>query len=252
MLKLDQQYILAIKRQWEGVWSAIKSSFSSAIMGMIEGTMTWQKAMASVLKALLGAFINLGVEMLFTWIKMLARKVIMWVTSETVMTAASSAGALARMAAETSATGATVAIKAISSTKEITGSAAAGAAAAYKAMAGIPVIGPILGAIAAALVFAAIMAFKSMVPSAEGGWDIPRDSLAMVHGGEMVLPSELADRIRGMSEPTGKGPTVVNFNVQAWDSADIKRFFKLHGNSIVEALHDPYRNFKTSRFGRYP
>jgi hypothetical protein len=55
---------------------------------------------------------------------------------------------------------------------------------AYKAMAGIPVIGPALGAVAAAVTFAAIMAF-------EKGGIIPETGTFYGHQGEAVLPKPL-------------------------------------------------------------
>src|SRR5208337_1187823 len=99
----------------------------------------------------------------------------------------------------------------------IQGSAAQGAAAAYAATAGIPVVGPEMGAEAAAQTYAAIMAFAGMVPAAAGGWDVPRDSLAYVHKQEMILPASLAGGVRDLVAGGGKGgqgggDTHVHFN----------------------------------------
>ena len=75
--------------------------------------------------------------------------------------------------------------------------AASGAAASQAA---IPVVGPPLAFAAMAAVFASVGALAGKVPSAAGGFDIPRgyNPLTQLHAEEMVLPAPLANAIRGM------------------------------------------------------
>ena len=98
-------------------------------------------------------------------------------------------------------------------------------------MAGIPVVGPEMGAEAAAQTYAAIMAFAGMVPAAAGGWDVPADSLAYLHKQEMVLPASLAEGVRGLVAGGGKdaggGDTHVHFNFGG--SMDRSWFLKTTG-----------------------
>lgn len=83
--------------------------------------------------------------------------------------------------------------------KEQFAAAKAGAAKAYQAMAGIPLIGPELGAVAAAATFTAIMAF-------EKGGIVPKDSPALLHANEMVLPAHISEGVqRATSQPGGMG-----------------------------------------------
>jgi hypothetical protein len=80
-----------------------------------------------------------------------------------------------------------------------------GAAGAYSAMAGIPYIGPVLGAIAAGTTFAAIMAFGSF----KQGGVLDKDMMMFGHAKEMVLPADISlglqNMIRGGSGSNGDG-----------------------------------------------
>src|SRR5205807_5377375 len=80
--------------------------------------------------------------------------------------------------------------------QEIRGDAGAAAAGAYRAIVGIPYVGPILAPIAAAVAYGGVMAFDS----AEGGYDIPGglNPLGQLHARERILPANLADGIRGL------------------------------------------------------
>jgi len=56
-------------------------------------------------------------------------------------------------------------------------------------------------------IMASILGTGLPLASAAGGWDVPSDSLAMVHKKEMILPPWLAERVRGM---TGGGGHTIN------------------------------------------
>jgi hypothetical protein len=76
---------------------------------------------------------------------------------------------------------------------------ATGAIAAYKALAGIPVVGPALGATAAAAVvaFGAEKLANIKAASFEVGTDnLPQDQVIQAHRGEMIIPQSFADSIR--------------------------------------------------------
>jgi hypothetical protein len=105
---------------------------------------------------------------------------------------------------------ATKAISEESSLAQLNHAAAVAAGKAWSAMADIPVIGPALGAVAAATTYAGVMAFGS----AEGGADLPAfagGAPFVLHSREMVLPAEHADTIRGL-RGGGGGVTTNNDN----------------------------------------
>ncbi len=87
--------------------------------------------------------------------------------------------------------------------KQVVRDAKQAASGAYKAVVGIPIVGPILAPIAAAAAFAGVMAF-----SAEDGWDVPGGGgagidgrggrPAIIHPREMVLPAQIADSVRAL------------------------------------------------------
>ena len=85
---------------------------------------------------------------------------------------------------------------------------AAGVAGAYgfaSVMATVPFPANIaLAPEIAALSFAGAAGYAS----AAGGWDVPSDSMAMLHKNEMVLPVSLADNVRNMTGGEGAQITV--------------------------------------------
>lgn len=88
---------------------------------------------------------------------------------------------------------------------QINASAATAAAAAFAAYAGIPVVGPALGAAAAAAAYAQTAAWAGALAFARGG-EVPgfgsRDSVpAMLTPGEYVLPRSVVQDIRSGSPP---------------------------------------------------
>jgi hypothetical protein len=101
----------------------------------------------------------------------------------------------------------------------------------------IPIIGPAL-AIAAAL---AMVAFVRSMKTAAGGFDVPSsiNPMTQLHGGEMVLPKDLADKVRGMTSAPA-----LTINIQAWDGRDVKRVLMDHGSAIADSLRAQTRNFR--------
>jgi hypothetical protein len=103
---------------------------------------------------------------------------------------------------------------------------------AYDATAGIPIIGPVLAPIAGATAFAAVMAFNK-------GGDVPGFGLgdsvpAMLSPREMVLPSNIADMVRGAANGgntngSGSGNTYApTINAPMASAAEIDARLKGH------------------------
>ena len=135
--------------------------------------------------------------------------------------------------------------------REVVMHAKSGAAAAYHAIVGIPVVGPILAPIAAATAFAGIMAF-----SAEGGMGaVPYDNAPfLLHKNEMVLPANLATPLRSMlTSPAannntpaaandGGGGNTYNFHVTAMDGQSVKRVLMDNRHHVAGAVSKSVRD----------
>jgi hypothetical protein len=102
-----------------------------------------------------------------------------------------------------------------SNQRSVLGTAKVAAANAYKAMVGIPIVGPVLAPIAAGVAFAAVEAF-----SAEGGMgSVPYDNAPfMLHKNEMVLPASLANPMRDMLQGGFSLPSSVTQPLGQWRS----------------------------------
>jgi len=233
--KVEAQAAQDVQNKWKAALAPIDSAMTTAINGMIQGTQSMQKMVGKLLQDILASYINLAAKSLQNWIAAEAAKLLSTQTTSTQV-----------VAAETAAAPEAATTQALADVQAISGSAAQGAAAAYAAMAGIPVVGPEMGAEAAAQTYAAIMAFAGMVPAAAGGWDVPADSLAYLHKQEMVLPASLAEGVRGLvagggrdARPTGGD---VHFHVSAMDGNSIKSFFKNNRNHVAEAVKSAMRD----------
>lgn len=128
-----------------------------------------------------------------------------------------------------------IAIKILSATKAIAIDAGEAAAGAFKAMVGIPYVGPILGAAAAA---AALIEVKNFAHFDVGAWNIPQDMPAIVHRGETILPRPFAEDFRSAigGGGGGGGDTYhVHTNVNAVDARGFSALLdnSAHRGSLV-------------------
>lgn len=119
--------------------------------------------------------------------------------------------------------------------------AKAGAAKAYQAMAGIPIVGPELGAIAAAGAFAFMMSFEvgGKIP---GSGPVP----IMGHGGETVVTKALTDRVERAEGQGSKGSGAQfhyhdNSTHQALDSTGMEAVLANHRDTIMREVRSQMR-----------
>jgi hypothetical protein len=219
--KIQQKAALDQKRVWNEFLSPVKSAFSSVVQGMILGTMTLRQGIQTILQSILQSFINVFLKIAENWLE---TQIMILLFGK-----------------------ATQAAKAVT---QITSEAAIGAAAAWASVAAIPVVGWAMGPGVAASTYAGIMAFLPMAmagAAAEGGWDVDRDSLTMIHAREMVLPANLAEGVRGMVRGGGGGGEgggrVVN-NFQSWDAKDLAKFVGRNAKTFSSAMRKHARNFR--------
>lgn len=220
---------------WTQAFDGIASSFEGVLYGLLTKTMTWRQAMQQILGGVLQMFIKMGMD-----------KVKAWIVSEVLMTNATKLYNMIRTAMDSSGAAASVAAKSAEAGAKITASAGVAAAGAAESQASIPIAGPALAAAAAAMMFALVLGFKgasggggstpTSLPSAAGGWwDVPGDTLAMIHKKEMVMPGDLAEGVRTMVENGGPGAGGP-IHIHATDADSFRNLLKRSGDDLFDVL----------------
>ncbi len=180
--KLNNQAV----NQSEEKWDRFFKSFNSGIKGMLTGTKTWADFMRNAVTAVFTA-----------WLEKIELVVAAQIAGDKSTAASGAAGSIKRIEAD--------------------------AAKAYSGVYGFlaPEIGP-FAAIPAALAFASVAAMESLVPSFDvGSWNIPGDTMAMVHKGEMIIPAAQAEAIRGGGGAAGGGVNI-HFNGPVYGQKDFQ------------------------------
>lgn len=238
--KIESQISLEKMTPQMNVFKSMETSFGQAITGMLTRAQTFRQALGSVFNALVSQGVQMGVKMLSNWI-----------FTESAKTAATTAGVATRTATEQAGAGQSLLIQAGTAIKTILTNAYEAMAGAFKAIVGIPYIGPILAPAAAGAAFATVSGYASSIPSAEGGWDIPSgiNPITQLHEDEMVLPAHIANPLRASLNNgqegggTGGGAVHHHYHIKAFDGQDVKRVLMKHKNSVVAALKEADRGF---------
>lgn len=210
MLKQDMQVFNQIKMTMQNLFSPISTAFSTAVTGIIMGTVTLKQAMANLAQSILLSFVNMGVQLLMNWI---ATQLAILIFGKTTAKAEGMA------------------------------QAGAGAAAAMASVAAIPYIGWAMAPAVGEAHFALAEAMVLAGASAEKGYDIPAgvNPVVQTHQKEMILPAEQADVIRGMAANGGPGGGMT-INIKAQDSKDVMRSLRTN-SALQRALKDMNRRF---------
>ncbi|MCH4247587.1 MAG: phage tail protein [Acinetobacter populi] len=251
-----------------GFTNRISSLWDKGITAMMSGTLTWRNATNAVLTDMASFAIQIATQELQQWLKLqaikLARKygfIAAETTAEATGQAAQTGAVVVGEAARTTATGmgvvARLALKAGEAIKTIMMYAWEAMAGAFKAMVSIPYIGPVLAVGAGAAALGLVSGIAGKIKSARGGYDIPSglNPVTQLHEEEMVLPAQHANTIRQLGQmmmngSDGSTPAMAatpsmgdTYNIQAWDSRDIKRFMRKNGKAVASGLKSYGRNF---------
>lgn len=224
-----------IRQTWRDAMSTVTNTVSTSVQGIVMGTQTSQQAVRNLGNAFLGMFIDQGVKMLSNWI-----------ATQLGMTAITQTQATARTATQVSANATAATSEVDLAATSITANAAKTGAGTWAAISEIPVVGPFIAPAMAAGAFMAAMAFMGKLKSAAGGYDIPSgiNPMLQAHSEEMVLPKELANKVRNMTEGDSAGGST--FIVKALDSADVRRFLGKNGHQFAKNLVSQARNGRIS------
>ena len=168
----------AIQMQMAQPWKAAFQTIGNDFQSLTRSILTGQKTIGA-------GFAEMGRSMALDVIGNIEKMTLKWLEHEALTLVAHNAGNTAKVVSDATAAGTSDAINHKSHMSEIFGDAKTAAAGAYKAMAGIPIVGPELGAVAAGVTFAGVMALASFDV---GTAYVPHDGIAMIHKGESILP----------------------------------------------------------------
>lgn len=216
------------------IFKGLDSSFSQAANGILLRAQTLRQAIGGVFQSIASQAISET-----------SKIAVKWVADEAKKTAATEAGAAARMGVEKMAAGESILANANASIAKIMADANEAAAAAYKAVVGIPVVGPALAPVAAGVAFGAVAAYRTAIPSAEGGWDIPAGATGLMryHEREMMLPAEHADTIRSLKDGgVSRSLPNVSVNINAVDARGVKSLFMENKRELADAISAAVRD----------
>lgn len=250
------------EKKFGGLTDRISSLWDKGIQSMMNGTLTWRNASNAIMTEMAGFFIQKMVtEPLREYMIGLSRRMAIkmgFIQTETAaevagqaaQTGAVVAGEGAKTAATSVGVFARIGLKIMETIKSIMMSAWEAMA---KTMASIPFPVNIALGVAA---FAGVAALVGKVASARGGYDIPAgvNPMTQLHEEEMVLPKQHANTIRALGKSMANGgfgsggentaqPVIFSPTIQAWDSKDVRRFFRKHGSELADSLKGYNRNF---------
>ncbi|MCL1908964.1 MAG: hypothetical protein FWG12_06310 [Holophagaceae bacterium] len=228
-----RQAALEQKAIWQDVANSIKASMEDALVGLMNGTMSWGDATKSVLNSVLQAFI-----------KKTTQELVQHMTIENMKSLFTKKIAAQEIATKAAASAQSKGITIANATTDIGATAPVAGAKAFSAMASIPFVGPALGAAAMAAAIGAIMALMGKLNSAAGGWgQVPSDQLAMVHKNEMILPAKYAEPLREQLEGGDMGGSPIVINLSAMDAKSSYGWMKDNAGQFRELIKQQVRDF---------
>lgn len=257
---LNRQAAANVQKSWEGMLAPIDHAFSSSIDGMLQGTETLRQGIARAGQSIALSFIDAAEKSAMKWVASELAKLTITETTQAGMTTATAANQAAQTAIKQEGKTAEAAMD----SGTILNNAYTAATGAFSAVAGIPIVGPILAPIAAAAAFAGVMAFD-VISAAGGMGNVPFDDMpALLHRKEMVLPSSIAEPLRSAIGTWGMPQAPANANMPAaanlngggggdihlhapigninTPNADVSR------HAILSALNDAARNGVSSQY----
>jgi hypothetical protein len=156
--------------------------------------------------------------------------------NETAKTTEVAAGNGLRLAAQSMAAAEGAAISKATNEKEGMADAIKAAKGAYAAVAGIPIVGPVLAPIAAGVAFTAVEALGSF---AQGANVVPQDMIAQVHAGERIIPAADNSALMaavGAGGTGGGGDVHAIFQINAIDPGTGAKFLQSQMHNLAKQL----------------
>ncbi len=216
---------------WDEAGRSIQRSMNAALLGILNGSTNLRSQMRSIAIQIESAFLT-SIE----------RILIRWLLAETAKTTATEAGVAERAAAETTAQGTSLAGLIGDALKFIATEAAKTFAGVFAFLA--PEMGPAAAGPAAASEAAVLAASGPLLAFDVGAWRVPRDTLAMVHQGETIMPAGFAEGFRAATAGAGgAAPTIVYAPViQALDASGVDAVLSRHGLAFARTVAQAFRD----------
>jgi hypothetical protein len=223
-------------KQWEDVFNAIPTAFTTAMQGIGKNV--------NSMRDLFRQFFTDLTKMSLEWGATTLRNHIAVELAKRDVTAA---GVAERVALETWGALQSVAKNAWAALISIGNYAAQAIAATWASISAIPFVGPFLAPAVAVGVGAAVIGLAGNVRSAAGGYDIPAgvNPMTQLHAQEMVLPAELANRIRGMAGNGGGGGDT-HLHVHAIDAKGVRQFLMDNRDHVADAARRAVKDGRSS------
>jgi hypothetical protein len=233
MAALDNKAAIEAKKSTDQWLDPIADGFQKMIDGMIAGTRRWTDVLRSVLASVAQQFAAMGVKMLVDWVKV-----------EYAKTQAAITGAALRTSAEQTAATVSTASTAGTAIANIGAKAWEAAANVYASISQTGPVGAFLAPVMAAAAAAVVLGFIGKIFKASGGFDVPAglSPVTQLHSKEMVLPAELAERVRAMTDGGGGPQIQMNVTIKALDGASARQVFMAHKDKLADAMRSALRN----------
>jgi hypothetical protein len=241
------------QKAWQKMADTISGALSSQVSGIMNGTTTMKQAFSNMAKSMAEDAVKFALK----WVTEHAFAVTQNMASSAALNASQIAGNTAVAASQTASGAAGIASQAANATSSIAIDGAKTFGGVFGFLA--PLLGPFAAGPAAgaqATVLAAGAAFDV------GAWDLPKDMIAAVHAGEMVIPSRggVADEFRsfmsgGGFDRMGRGDVqnsggnrsvsihpAVNLNIAANDGQSVQAFFANNHKTIMSTIDRAVRH----------
>ena len=257
--KIENTHSLAqaMVSTWTGLVDEIKGLSDDLWDSLKEGSLTLKGAFSTLTETIAKYFYDMGIKIVANWAKSLIVKRTQTAASDAIeiatekgkylaITAAGAAAATAMVAANTAAFSGTLGMISAMATA-ISSIVPVGPAMAAAMMTGVAGATAALTASSTAATAGITAAATASIPSFDvGAWELPFDTLAMVHKREMIVPANFADKARalasGENNGTGGGDTY-QININSPDAKAVKRLFEENGDALISVLKQKKRQF---------
>jgi len=227
-LKVWQQ----VQKEQNALFDRMSNKVSSAFTSWITGAESFHKSFGKMLQSMESTFIHSLIQMGLRWLEHLAMKQVAHTAAEATSTATTAAAAATRSGLEKD-----------ENLKSIFMDAKTAASNSFKAVSGIPYVGPVLAPIAAAAAFAGVMAFAAFE---QGGIVGNQEQMAVLHPREMVLPAPISEGVQRMVQNggggAGSGDSHIHFHINAIDGKNAASFIHNNRESIAKSVNRSLRD----------